>query len=98
VANDALQPAKIVADSLVDGQPVSGVQHWLVQTSGSVAKVEFVVDGVVRTTSNAAPYAYDWDTGAETPGQHALVVRAIGQDGIVAQQSLTVTVAAPTGP
>jgi N-acetyl-anhydromuramyl-L-alanine amidase AmpD len=98
VANDALQPAKIVADSLVDGQPVSGVQHWLVQTSGSVAKVEFVVDGVVRTTSTAAPHAYDWDTGAETPGQHALVVRAIGQDGIVAQQSLTVTVAAPTGP
>src|SRR4051812_46822093 len=98
VANAVVQPAKIVADSLVEGQQVSGVQHWLVQTSGSVARVEFVVDGIVRATSTAAPSAYDWDTGAEPPGQHALVVRATGRGGVVAQQSLTVTAAAPTGP
>jgi N-acetyl-anhydromuramyl-L-alanine amidase AmpD len=96
VANGALRPAKLVADSLADGQIVSGVQHWLVETSGSVARVEFVVDGLVRGTASAAPYAYDWDTSGETPGGHQLTVRALGRDGIVAEQSLTVTVAAPS--
>jgi N-acetyl-anhydromuramyl-L-alanine amidase AmpD len=96
VTNGALQPAKIVADSLVDGQTVSGVEHWLVETSGSVARVEFVVDGLVRATATAAPYAYDWDTSGETPGPHQVTVRAVGQDGAVAEQDLTVTVAAPS--
>jgi hypothetical protein len=97
VANGLL-PAKVVADSLVDGQTVSGIQHWLVEASGSIARVDFVVDGVVRGTAAAAPYAYDWDTSGEAPGRHALVVRAVGQDGVVAEQSLTVTVAQPSGP
>jgi N-acetyl-anhydromuramyl-L-alanine amidase AmpD len=97
VANGVVQPAAIVADSLAEGQTVSGMQHWLVQTSGSIVRVEFVVDGAVRGTSTAAPYAYDWDTGAETPGQHALVVRAVGRNGATAQQSLTVTVVPPSG-
>jgi N-acetyl-anhydromuramyl-L-alanine amidase AmpD len=98
VANGVLQAAKVVADSLVDGQTVSGVQHWLVEASGSIARVEFVVDGIVVGTATAAPYAYDWDAGSETPGPHALVVRAVGKDGVVAQQSLTVTVAPASGP
>lgn len=95
---NSLTPPSVLADSLVDGQTVSGVQHWLVQTGGSVARVEFVVDGTLRSAAAAAPYAYDWDTGSETVGSHQLVVRAIGLDGTVAQQALTVTVAAPTGP
>jgi N-acetyl-anhydromuramyl-L-alanine amidase AmpD len=94
VENGVTLPPKIAADSLVDGQTVSGLQHWLVQTSGSVAKVEFLVDGAVRATSTAAPYSYDWDTSPETPSAHALVVRLTGADGTVVQQSLTVTVAA----
>ena len=72
------------------------MQHWLVDTSGSVARVEFVVDGLVRGTATAAPYAYDWDTSGETPGQHALTVRVVGRDGGIVEQSLTVTVAAPS--
>lgn len=96
VANGALQPAKVVADSLADGQTVSGVQHWLVETSGSVARVDFLVDGLVRATATAAPYAYDWDTSGETPGQHKLTVQVVGRDGGIAEQSLTVTVAAPS--
>jgi N-acetyl-anhydromuramyl-L-alanine amidase AmpD len=95
---NGLTPPTVLADSLVDGQAVSGVQHWLVQTGGSVAHVEFVVDGTLRSTVAAAPYAYDWDTGSEAVGSHQLIVRAVGLDGIVAQQTVTVTVAAPTGP
>jgi N-acetyl-anhydromuramyl-L-alanine amidase AmpD len=97
VANGSLQPAKIVSDSLADGQTVSGVQHWLVEASGTVAKVEFLVDGVVRGTGTSAPYAWDWDTGAEAAGPHRLSVRVMGMGGTVDEQSLTVTVAPPAG-
>ena len=89
-------PATIVASSLAEGQTVSGSQHWLVETSGTVGRVEFVVDGKLRATSTVAPYAYDWDTSLEAPGSHALAVRAVGADGAVAEQTLTVTVAPPS--
>jgi hypothetical protein len=97
VANGLVQPS-IVADSLADGQTVSGVQHWLVQTGGTVARVEFAVDGTLRASAAGAPYAYDWDTSAEIAGTHTLTVRVVGLDGVAAQQTLTVTVAAPIGP
>jgi N-acetyl-anhydromuramyl-L-alanine amidase AmpD len=96
VANGVVQPAKLVSSSLVDGQTVSGLQHWLVDASGSLTRVEFAVDGTVRAAVTTAPYAYDWDTGAESAGPHRLTVRAVGADGQAAEQSLTVTVAAPS--
>jgi len=96
VANGALQPAKIASSSLGDAQTVSGVQHWLVDAVGSVARVEFLVDGAVRATATKAPYAYDWDTGTEAPGPHQLTVRAVGVDHGVAERSFSVTVAPPT--
>jgi N-acetyl-anhydromuramyl-L-alanine amidase AmpD len=92
VANSAAAPAKIVSSSLADGQSVSGPQHWLVATTGNVAHVEFVVDGTVQATATAAPYFYDWDTGAGPAGPHALAVRVVGADGTVVEQALTVTV------
>jgi N-acetyl-anhydromuramyl-L-alanine amidase AmpD len=93
VANGAVEAPAIASDSLVDGQTVAGMQHWLVDASGSVRRVEFVVDGVVRSTASAAPYAWDWDTAQDAAGAHALVVRAVGADGTVAEQPITVTVA-----
>jgi hypothetical protein len=95
VVSNAAVAAQLVAGSLADGQTVAGVQHWLVQTGGKIDHVEFSVDGVVRASVTAAPYAYDWDTTQETPGPHTLLVRALGADGSVALQQLTVTVAAP---
>ena len=95
VSNGKVQPAQIVADSLADGQTVAGVQHWLVGTSGSVASVQLSVDGAVRATLTTAPYSWDWDTSAETPGTHRLDVKVTGSDGTVTSQTLTVTVALP---
>jgi N-acetyl-anhydromuramyl-L-alanine amidase AmpD len=93
VVNGSLLPAAIVGDSLADGQTVSGTQHWLVDTSGTVAAVQFFVDGATRATLGKAPYAWDWQASAETPGPHRLVVRVTGADGAFVEQSLTVTVA-----
>lgn len=96
VVDNADVAPEIVASSLADGQTVSDVQHWLVQTSGKIDHVELSVDGAVRASVPAAPYAWDWDTTQETPGQHTLLIRAIDTDGAVAQQQLTVTVAGPS--
>ena len=96
VVNNAAVAPQVVADSLVDGQTVADLQHWLVQTGGKIDHVEFSVDGVVRGSVATAPYAYDWDTAQETPGPHTLLVRAVGVDGAAAQQQLTVTVAGPS--
>jgi N-acetyl-anhydromuramyl-L-alanine amidase AmpD len=96
VVNNAAVLPKIVGSSIANGVTVSDVEHWLVQVSGKVDEVEFSVDGVVRGTATAAPYAWDWDTTAETPGPHQLLIRAVGPNGTAAaQQSLTVTVAGP---
>jgi N-acetyl-anhydromuramyl-L-alanine amidase AmpD len=97
VANDVVHPAGIVASSLAEGQTVSGLQHWLVETSGSVAGVEFLVDGAVAATTTSAPHAWDWDATGATPGPHPLGVRVTGVDGRVAEQDFTVTVVAPAG-
>jgi N-acetyl-anhydromuramyl-L-alanine amidase AmpD len=96
VVNNAAVLPKIVSSSIADGVTVSDVQHWLVQVSSKVDRVEFSVDGTARGTATAAPYAWDWDTTKEPPGPHQLLIRAIGQDGAVAQQQLTVTVAGPS--
>jgi N-acetyl-anhydromuramyl-L-alanine amidase AmpD len=96
VVNTTAQPAEIVSDSLVDGQTVSGAQHWLVATSGSVTSVVFSVDGLPQLTLAKAPYAYDWDPASYAPGAHQLTVQATGLAGDVTTQTLTVTVAAPS--
>jgi hypothetical protein len=93
VANNVIAAAQVAASSLVDGQTVTGTQHWLVEAGGGVARVEFVVDGTVRATAAAAPYTWDWDTMQDALGTHALVARAVGADGSVAEKSLSVSVA-----
>jgi N-acetyl-anhydromuramyl-L-alanine amidase AmpD len=96
VVNGQMRPATIVSSSLADGQTVSGLQHWLVDTGGSVKKVDFLIDGVLRGTSTKTPYAFDWDTTAETPGPHQAVVVVTGADGDTVERSATVAVSAPT--
>jgi len=82
----------IASSTLVDGAVVSGLVDWRVETRGSVARVEFVVDGAVRATVAAAPYAFAWDTAAETPGPHSVVARAIAADGSAVENATTVVV------
>ena len=100
VPKPAPKPAApaVVSQSLVEGQPLQGTVTWLAQVTGAVARVEFVVDGTVRATLTAAPWAFQWDTTAETPGGHVALVRAVAADGRSAALSANVEVAAPTPP
>ncbi|WP_431045598.1 Ig-like domain-containing protein [Roseateles sp. L2-2] len=46
---------------------------------GSIARVEFLVDGQVAGTATSSPFAWDWPTPA--PGAHRLAARAIDNVG-----------------
>ncbi len=89
-------PAAILSQSLASGQPVEGVVQWQAVVQGGVARVEFVVDGVVRGTTVSEPWSFAWDATAEGAGPHVLTVRAVATDGKVVQSvpvPVTVTLA-----
>ena len=86
-----LLPPQVTAENIADGSAVTGVVDWRAHTIGPVAKVEFVVDGIVITTSTREPWATTWDTTTVTPGPHALEVRAYTKDGRRGVLAVTVT-------
>jgi len=59
----------------------------------SVTEVRFFVDGNLLGTDNTPPFSMDWDTTAETDGDHVLRAEAEDAAGNVGQSAeLTVTV------
>ena len=91
-------PPAVVGQSLLEGQTVEGAVEWQAQVTGAVARVEFVVDGLVRGTAGAAPWSFDWDTAAETPGRHVVLARAVAPDGRTAEAAAAIEVVAPAPP
>jgi CHRD domain/Bacterial Ig domain len=58
-----------------------------------VTEVRFFVDGALLGSVTAAPYSIDWDTGAETEGDHLVHAAAVDAAGNSAQSAdITVTV------
>jgi hypothetical protein len=90
----AVVPPGVTSQTLAEGQVVAGPVPWTAEVQGTVEKVEFLVDGVVRATVTQAPWTYAWDTVGETDGPHRVTVRATGA-GKTAESSVTVVVARP---
>jgi hypothetical protein len=86
---------RITGQSLADGQTVTGFVLWRADVGGAASSVQFLVDGELRGTDVQRPFTLGWDTAAEQPGPHRLVVRAIARDGRSAERAITVTVASP---
>jgi N-acetyl-anhydromuramyl-L-alanine amidase AmpD len=87
-----LPPApQVTAQNLADGQTVDGVVDWRAHTIGAVARVDFVVDGVVLATQTAEPWATTWDATNVAVGTHQLEVRAYTKDGRQAVLAITVS-------
>ena len=82
---------EIAAQSLAEGQRVTGLVLWRVDVRGKAARVEFWIDGKLRGTDVQRPFTLGWDTAAEAPGEHRLEARAFGT-GRGAKARLTVTV------
>ena len=86
-----LPAPQVTAQNLADGQTVAGVVDWRAHTIGPVARVQFVVDGVVIATITSEPWATSWDSATVAPGLHSLEVRALTKDGRKAVLAVSVT-------
>ncbi len=93
VTPDTTPPTASVT-SPANGATVSGSVNISATATDNigVARVQFIVDGVVRSTDNASPFSYNWNTVAETNGSHSLVAKAFDAAGNNASASITVTV------
>lgn len=87
----------VTLPGLALGQTVTGVVPLTAEASRA-EHVDFLVDGVVRATVDAAPYEWDWDTSLETNGGHVLTVRAVDALGHSAIAAVTVTSNTPPAP
>jgi hypothetical protein len=78
-------PAPIVAGPLE-------VRADAADATSGVAMVEFLVDGQVRASLAAPPWAWTWDSAAEAPGSHVVAAKAMDKAGNAAMASQTVFV------
>jgi N-acetyl-anhydromuramyl-L-alanine amidase AmpD len=83
----------ITGANLGDGDIVRGVVQVTASVQGRPDRVELSVDDALLATQYAAPYAFDsWDTSQATDGEHALTIRAIRHDKVVASRKIRVVV------
>ncbi len=79
-----------------DGSKVSDITTVVVRVTSSddtdIQKVEFSVDGKLRSTDASIPYGFDWDTLGETEGKHTLSATAYDAKGATQSNSITVEV------
>jgi subtilase family serine protease len=61
-----------------------------------VTKVEFYLDGTLKSTSTTSPYSWSWDTTTATNASHSLVSKAYDAAGNIGTSS-TVTVTVSNG-
>ena len=62
------------------------------EDDGGVEQVEFTIDGDALSTDDEAPFEAEWDTTAETDGEHEIEVTAVDGEGQETTESVTVTV------
>lgn len=78
------------------GSTVSGtvaVSASASDNSGIVTLVEFFVDGVLKSSDTAAPWAFSWDTRTAANGSHTLTAKAYDpSNNVGASASVPVTV------
>jgi len=78
-----------------NGVTVSGTVSVTASASDNVGvtKVEFYLDGALRTTDTTSPYSWSWDTTTFANSSHTLVAKAYDAAGNVGTSSnVTVTV------
>jgi hypothetical protein len=78
-----------------NGSTVSGTVSVNATASDNVgvSKVEFYVDGALRSTDTTSPYSYSWDTTAFANSSHTIVAKAYdAANNIGTSSTITVTV------
>ena len=101
-AVDAQIPQVSLATSINNTSATVAITATATDNIG-VAKVDFYVDGALKSTDAASPYSYTWSTQGVTNGSHNITVKAYDAAGNVGSASSTVTIntgdtQAPTTP
>jgi hypothetical protein len=93
------EPAETVSPQVTITSPINDatVNETITITATAsdnvgVAKVEFYVGGVLKSTVASAPYVYSWDTTTVTNGNYVLVAKAYDAAGNTNTSSVSVTV------
>lgn len=79
----------VAIDSPSDSANVSGVVNISVTASDNVGvtKVEYYVNGQLKSTETAAPYVYSWDVSQLATGVYTLMAKAYDAAGNVRQSN-----------
>ena len=94
VSNDTTPPSTSIT-APASGATVSAVVSVTASASDNVAvtKVEFWLDGVLKSTDTTSPYAWSWDTATATNGTHSLQSKAYdAANNVGSSTSISVTV------
>jgi hypothetical protein len=93
------KPLEVSSVTPRDGATVSGLVYWRANVGGApVSRVEFLIDGRLRSTERHPPYEFNgsgnarWNTGRERVGLHRLTTRAVAADGRVVTSTIRVRV------
>src|SRR5207237_9725814 len=88
---------QVVGPGITNGQTVRGRVFLIaeVNSPAPVKSVTFQLDGQNLTTLSAAPYRFDWDSTAASPGVHTLTIKAVDDVGNLGQSQVTVNVVNP---
>jgi hypothetical protein len=95
VTVDNTGPAVVITSPSPDGVTVSGtvVVNADATDVNGVTKVEFLLDGALKSTDTSAGYAWTWDTTTATNGSHTLQARGTDAAGnVTTSAGRTVTV------
>lgn len=94
IVNNDTTPPTVSITAPASGAGVSGTVNVAANAldNVAVAKVEFYMDGTLKATDTASPYAYSWVTTQYANGSHAIMVKAYDAAGNTGQTSATVTV------
>ena len=91
--SDAIPPqCSITAPA--EGSYVEGTTEITADATDNIGveRVEFYIDGNLKSTDTTSPYSYSWDTTAESDGSHSIEAKAYDAADNVGSDSITVTV------
>ncbi len=86
-------PEPVEITNPTSGQTVSGTVNVTVDAAAEVTKVEFYIDGSLKSTDTASPFSWSWDTTAYSDASHTVMVKGYdASSAFVDDDSVTVTV------
>lgn len=87
-------PPSVTITNPTSGETVSGTINVIATATDNIGvnKVDFSIDGKLRSSDSTSPYEYSWDTTTETDVDHTITATAFDTNNNSAKDSVTVTV------